>query len=59
MTVTDFKRAGTTLATLCEVDGLGHAWSGGASAQGFSDPTGPDAGRMAWAFVARCFAQVA
>lgn len=58
MTVTDFKRAGRTLATLCEVDGLGHAWSGGASAQSFSDPTGPDAGRLAWAFVARCFAQV-
>jgi len=53
--LTDF-RAGSRLAvTLCEVDGLGHAWSGGAAGQIYSDPTGPDATRMIWAFAARAF----
>jgi poly(hydroxyalkanoate) depolymerase family esterase len=50
MQVTDFKRKGRTVVTLCEVAGLGHSWSGGASALMFSDPTGPDATRMTWAF---------
>jgi poly(hydroxyalkanoate) depolymerase family esterase len=50
MQVTDFKRKGRTVVTLCEIAGLGHSWSGGASALMFSDPTGPDATRMAWAF---------
>jgi poly(hydroxyalkanoate) depolymerase family esterase len=59
MDVTDFKRAGRALVTLCEVRGLGHAWSGGAAGQPYSDPTGPDAGRMLWAFANRCFAQSA
>jgi len=56
MTVTDFKHGGRTLATLCLVDGLGHAWSGGAAGQAFSDARGPDAARMIWSFVARQFA---
>jgi poly(hydroxyalkanoate) depolymerase family esterase len=50
MQVTDFKRKGRTVVTLCEIAGLGHSWSGGASALMFSDPTGPDATRMTWAF---------
>jgi poly(hydroxyalkanoate) depolymerase family esterase len=54
-TVTDFKRRGATMATLVEVGRLGHAWSGGAAKQPFSDARGPDASRMAWAFVARQF----
>jgi poly(hydroxyalkanoate) depolymerase family esterase len=54
-TVTDFKRSGGTVATLIEVDRLGHAWSGGAASQSFSDALGPDASRMAWAFAARQF----
>jgi poly(3-hydroxybutyrate) depolymerase len=37
------------------VAGLGHAWSGGAAGQPFSDAQGPDASRMAWAFAARQF----
>jgi len=53
--VTDFKRRGRTVATLVEVDGLGHAWSGGAASQPYSDGLGPDASRMAWAFAARQF----
>ncbi len=55
MTVTDFKRRGGTVATLVEVGQLGHAWSGGAPKQPFSDGQGPDASRMAWAFAAKQF----
>jgi poly(hydroxyalkanoate) depolymerase family esterase len=55
MTVTQYKRARQVVATLVEVDGLGHAWSGGAARQRFSDANGPDASRMVWRFVARQF----
>jgi poly(hydroxyalkanoate) depolymerase family esterase len=55
MSVTDFKRRGGTVATLVSVAGLGHAWSGGAASQPFSDGQGPDASRMVWAFAARQF----
>ena len=55
MTVTDFKRKGSTVAKLVEVAQLGHAWSGGAASRPFSDHQGPDASRMAWAFVAKQF----
>jgi poly(hydroxyalkanoate) depolymerase family esterase len=55
MSVTDFKRKGSTVATLVAVDGLAHAWSGGAANKPFSDGQGPDASRMAWSFAARQF----
>lgn len=55
MSVTDFKRRGQTVATLVSVDGLAHAWSGGAASMPFSDGRGPDASRMVWAFAARQF----
>ena len=55
MAVTEFKRKGTTVATLVAVDHLAHAWSGGAPSQAFSDAKGPDASRMTWAFAARQF----
>lgn len=56
MTVTDSRCAdGRTVATLVEVAGLGHAWSGGAAGQPFSDPRGPDASRLLWAFAVRQF----
>lgn len=55
MTVTDFKRKGSLVATLVEVGSLGHAWSGGVGGQPFSDAQGPDASRMVWAFAARQF----
>lgn len=55
MSVTDFKRKGSTIATLVAVDGLAHAWSGGAASKSFSDGQGPDASRMAWAFAAKQF----
>ena len=55
-TLTDYRIGARIVATLCEVNGLGHAWSGGAPGLPYSDPTGPDASRMAWAFAARQFA---
>ena len=55
MTVQDFKRQGRTVVTRVDVARLGHAWSGGASKQPFSDPLGPDASRMVWAFAAKQF----
>jgi poly(hydroxyalkanoate) depolymerase family esterase len=55
-TITDFKTRGRLVATLCAVNGLGHAWSGGAPSWTYSDPKGPDASRMIWAFVSKQFA---
>jgi hypothetical protein len=55
MSVTDFKRRGKVVATLVAVDGLAHAWSGGAASQPFSDGKGPDASRMAWSYALRQF----
>lgn len=52
-TVTDFKRGRVVVATHVEVRRLGHAWSGGAAKQQFSDEKGPDASRMVWAFFSR------
>lgn len=52
-TVTHFKHKGTAVATLMEVDRLGHAWSGGASKQPYSDALGPDASRLIWTFAAK------
>ncbi len=46
------------LVTLSEVSGLGHAWSGGAASQAYSDPKGPDASRMVWAFAQREFGRL-
>ena len=46
--VTDFKRKGSTAATLMEVATLGHAWSGGAAGSAYGDVQGPDASRIAW-----------
>jgi len=59
MSVTDFKRQGSTVASLVEVNGLAHAWSGGAASAAFSDGQGPDASRMAWAFAAKEFRSAA
>jgi poly(hydroxyalkanoate) depolymerase family esterase len=55
MSITDFKLKGRTVATLADIDRLGHAWSGGAAREPFSDAKGPDASRMVWAFSARQF----
>jgi poly(hydroxyalkanoate) depolymerase family esterase len=56
MKITDYRVPGRLVATHCKVVGLGHAWSGGAASQPYSDPKGPDASRMIWAFLARQFA---
>jgi poly(hydroxyalkanoate) depolymerase family esterase len=56
-TLTDYKTKGRLVATLCAIHGLGHAWSGGAASQAYSDPKGPDASRMIWAFAAKQFAK--
>jgi poly(hydroxyalkanoate) depolymerase family esterase len=58
-TVTDYRAAARLVATLCEVKGLGHAWSGGAAGRPFSDPFGPGASRMIWSFASRQFALAA
>jgi poly(hydroxyalkanoate) depolymerase family esterase len=55
MVVTDFKLKQCTVATLVEVQKLGHAWSGGLASQPHGDAQGPDASRMAWAFAAKQF----
>ena len=54
--ITDYKVRGQLVATLCEIDRLGHAWSGGAAGRDFSDPKGPSASSMIWSFVAKQFA---
>ncbi|MDM0046089.1 PHB depolymerase family esterase [Variovorax dokdonensis] len=53
--VTEFRRDKRTMVRLVDVEGLGHAWSGGLGSQAFSDPRGPDATRMIWAFAQRAF----
>jgi len=58
-TITDYRSKGRLIATLCEVNRLGHAWSGGAAGYPYSDPKGPDASRMIWAFAAKQFARAA
>jgi len=55
MTVTDFKTRGVTRVTLVQVGRLGHAWSGGAQDERFSDGKGPDASRMVWGFASKQF----
>ncbi|NDP39298.1 MAG: prolyl oligopeptidase family serine peptidase [Rhodoferax sp.] len=57
--LTDYRADGQLVATVCAVQGLGHGWSGGAAGQPYSDPAGPDASRMIWAFVTKQFASVA
>lgn len=57
MRVTEFKTRGRTVVALREVAGLAHAWSGGVAQLPFSDPAGPNASALVWAFVARQFAK--
>ncbi len=56
--VTDYRAHGRPVVSLCEVQGLGHAWSGGPAGQPYSDPKGPDASAMIWAFANRQFTLV-
>ncbi|ARU04790.1 hypothetical protein CCO03_08950 [Comamonas serinivorans] len=54
---TDFFAGGALCVRLCEIQGLGHAWSGGRARHAFSDPTGPDASRMIWRFAQQAMRQ--
>ena len=56
-TLTDYRAGKRLVARLCVVEGLGHAWSGGAAGIAYSDPIGPDAARMIWRFVANRLAR--
>jgi poly(hydroxyalkanoate) depolymerase family esterase len=58
MQVTPFKRQGRTVVELRDIVGLGHAWSGGGAKLAYSDPAGPDASALTWAFAARAFKQL-
>jgi poly(hydroxyalkanoate) depolymerase family esterase len=53
---TEYRLRGRTVVALHEVEGLAHAWSGGAARRAYSDPAGPDASALIWAFVRRQFA---
>ncbi|MEX8495851.1 PHB depolymerase family esterase [Sphaerotilus sp.] len=55
MRITDYRVARGVVVSLVLVSGMGHAWSGGPKALPFSDPTGPDASALIWAFVRRQF----
>jgi poly(hydroxyalkanoate) depolymerase family esterase len=55
LSITDFKLGRKTVASLCEVEGLAHDWSGGDGNRPFGDDQGPDASRMIWSFAARQF----
>jgi poly(hydroxyalkanoate) depolymerase family esterase len=55
--ITDYRVGRRVVVSLCLVTGMGHAWSGGAKSLPFSDPTGPDAAALIWAFVQRQFAR--
>jgi poly(hydroxyalkanoate) depolymerase family esterase len=43
---------GALMHELLMVDGLGHAWSGGAAGGSYADPRGPSAAEAMWAFFA-------
>jgi hypothetical protein len=44
------KANGASVIEYYVVDGLGHAWSGGKMGASYSDPRGPDATSLMWAF---------
>jgi poly(3-hydroxybutyrate) depolymerase len=48
--ITDWKLGARTVVRLVSIAGLGHAWSGGAPKQAFSDASGPDALKIALRF---------
>jgi poly(hydroxyalkanoate) depolymerase family esterase len=51
-------RRGVLMHELLEVEGLGHAWSGGAPGGSYTDPRGPDATEAIWRFFAQTTAEV-
>jgi poly(3-hydroxybutyrate) depolymerase len=57
MRVTEWRARGKAQVVLREIEGLGHAWSGGAARTAHSDPSGPDATALIWAFMACQFVE--
>ena len=55
MQITDYRAQRRLVVRLCEVQGLGHAWSGGAAGRAYSDPRGPDASRLVWSVARAAF----
>ena len=49
-TISDWKLHARPYVRLVRIAELGHAWSGGAPKQAFSDPSGPDALKIAMRF---------
>jgi poly(3-hydroxybutyrate) depolymerase len=49
-TISDWKLSGRPYIRVVRIAGLGHAWSGGAPRQAFSDPSGPNALKIALRF---------
>ncbi|WP_153099930.1 extracellular catalytic domain type 1 short-chain-length polyhydroxyalkanoate depolymerase [Paraburkholderia hayleyella] len=49
----DYRRAGQAVVRLCEVSGLGHAWSGGDDTVPFHSASGPDASALIWDFLSQ------
>ena len=49
-------RRGVLMHELLKIDGLGHAWSGGAPGGSHTDPRGPDATEAIWSFFAQATA---
>jgi poly(3-hydroxybutyrate) depolymerase len=47
---------GRVLTELVEVEGLGHAWSGGTAGGSYTDPRGPSATDLIWTFFERATA---
>ena len=50
MDVLDWQSGARPYLRLVKVEGLRHAWSGGAPGQAFADPAGPDALKIALRF---------
>jgi poly(3-hydroxybutyrate) depolymerase len=47
-------RDGAVLQEYVKVEGLGHAWSGGAPGGSYTDPRGPVASELIWDFFTVC-----
>ena len=52
-TTTTYHAGRKAMLVKCEIDALGHAWSGGEGSQDYSAPEGPDATLLLWTFFAR------
>lgn len=57
MKTTDYTADGHLCARLCQIETLGHAWSGGNKHYAYSDPEGPDASALSWRFIAEVIQQ--